>query len=142
MIPTAIVRVARAETVASPRALRDRIAAWVRSRFGESVLTNRQERAARILEEAHELAQAEGVPFMQVVLISQRTYSRPVGDPDNEAAGVRLTLEGWGVAADRDVDELARREMDRLEKLDPEVSRRKHADKARAGTAMPGAFKP
>jgi hypothetical protein len=92
----------RRERVADQR----RIGAWVETRFGRDCLEDGVERALRVLEEASELAQAEGVPEEQARRVCGAIYAKPVGDPDQEAAGVFVTLLGWGVAARRVVGDL------------------------------------
>jgi hypothetical protein len=113
-----------------------RIAEWVRSRFGERCLMDRRERAMRVVEEAIELGQAEGVTQADVVRIAVRVYSRPVGEAGQEAAGVQVCLLAWAIAADANLDVLTRHEVERIERVPAEVSRAKHNAKAAAGTAI------
>lgn len=115
-----------------------RICAWLRTRFGEAVMESRHERAARILEEAAELAQAEGMDRAFADRVLARVFSRPPGHPSQEAAGVAVTLLAWAAVAGVDVDAAALAEVERIERLPVEHFRRKHAEKAAAGTALAG----
>ena len=65
---------------------------WAIETFG-NVAKNRDERAARLVEEAIELAQAEGVPLDVIERIAHHVYSKPPGDPIAELQGVALTLD-------------------------------------------------
>ena len=65
---------------------------WAVETFG-NVARNRDERAARLVEEAIELAQAEGVPLAVIERIAAHVYSKPAGDPVAELQGVALTLD-------------------------------------------------
>jgi hypothetical protein len=83
--------------------LHRRVGRWVISMFGHDVLIDRKERAARVLEEAIELAQAEGLDYLHCAKQLNATYARPVGNPNQEAAGVMFCLMAWGYASCRDV---------------------------------------
>src|SRR5258708_7676275 len=77
---------------------------WVRDAFGPHTMLALDERAARVLEETVELAQALFVPKAIATKIVDYVYGRPVGNPIQEAGGVGLTLlvvcEAMGVSAD------------------------------------------
>lgn len=112
----------------------ERVAEWVRETFGPVVAKDRQERALRVLEEATELVQAEGIAFSQVVVLALRTYARPVGDAAQEAAGIGVTLLAWGAAAGVDVEAMVDAELDRIERPGTrEAIRAKQTEKQRDG---------
>lgn len=111
-----------------------RVMRWLRECFGEDVASNRAERAARVLEEACELAQAEGVGVAQVGAICHRVYGRPVGIPEREGAGVMVAMLGWAGASWVDLDLLVEGEVARIESIGVEEWRRRHQAKADAGT--------
>lgn len=115
-----------------------RIMRWLRECFGDEVASNRAERAARVLEEACELAQAEGVGVAQVGAICHRVYGRPVGVPEREGAGVMVAMLGWAGASWCDLDLLVEGEVARIESIGVEEWRRRHQAKAAAGTALAG----
>lgn len=120
----------------------ERIVAWIRSRFGEAVLTNRKERAARIFEEAAELTQAEEVDVDVCQRIVERVYGRPVGEPAQEATGVSLTLLAWASVAGIDLDAENEKELTRVESVPVETSRQKHRNKEHAGTTFESVEEP
>lgn len=64
-------------------------ALWVRGTFGR---TTTKERARRLLEEALELAQAEGLEARDAIDLADYVFAKPAGDIRREAGGVGLTL--------------------------------------------------
>lgn len=117
--------------------MRLRVRAWIVSTFGEPLLLNRRERAARVVEEAVELAQAEGVSPELVRRIAERVYSRPPGSIAQEVAGLMVTLLGHSASAGIDPEVVTLQELERIER--PEIAaaiRAKQAEKAHAGTGM------
>lgn len=121
---------------AAPAAIGERAAAWVRRCFGEHAMA-RTERAARLMEEAVELAQAEGVTVALARGIVERAYARPTGDPAQEAGGVGMCLAAWSVASGVDVAAETEREVSRVEALPVEHFKARHAAKVAAGSAAP-----
>ena len=69
----------------------------------------------RLLEEAIELAQAEGITVEQVCDQTQHVYARPPGLPAQEAGGVAVCLYGWCAAAHIQLTEVASEELARIE---------------------------
>ncbi len=116
-------------------AYQKRIKDWVIRTFGEALFTDRRERAARVVEEAIELAQAEGLNLLEVDLISMRVYSRPAGEVSQEAAGLSVCLLAYADTAGMDLDAVTLTEIERIESVPVEKFRRKQAEKAAAGTA-------
>lgn len=94
--------------------MQHRVGAWVKLALGQEVLQDRKERARRVLEEACELAQAEGLEFKDCISILQHVTSRPPGDPEQEAAGVGVTLLAWGASRKVSVYHLIHQEMMRV----------------------------
>lgn len=107
---------------------------WVEDTFGKSSLTTR-ERALRVLEEAIELAQAEGIEINQACSVAEHVFSKPPGDPVQEVGGLGVTLlaycEARGVSADME----ERREFNRVLAVDPAHFRARHNKKADASIA-------
>lgn len=93
----------------------DRVGKWVFSMFGYPILMDRKERATRILEEALELAQSEGVDFELAKHLTNYVYARTPGDPMQEATGVGLTLIAWAVATKSDLMKLMQDELSTME---------------------------
>lgn len=95
--------------------LEERVAEWVRTRIGEAHM-HRKERSMRLLEEAVELVQAEGIDYAQSMEMVHHVYDRPAGEPEREAAGVAVTLLGWCAATGNRLMDLAQAEVERIEK--------------------------
>jgi hypothetical protein len=110
---------------------------WVQRCFGSDVLSNKQERAMRLLEEAIELAQSVGVPLEKVRALEVLVYDRPVGNETREMGSVLLTAVvmcrtlGYTNPADLLLSELRR-------VLDTDVAkfRRRWQEKIDAGVAV------
>lgn len=94
--------------------LQERIADWVRSRLGLHYMHPR-ERAMRLLEEAIELAQAEGINVERCHNQVNHVYNRPKGEPEMEAAGVAVCLLAWCNARSKNLFALAAEEIARIE---------------------------
>ena len=121
------------------RAYQERVGAWVSGTFGEKVLTDRGERAARLLEEAAELAQALGMSGSEARRIVADVFAREPGDPGQEVGGLMNTLGALCAGVGLDLGTEAEKEMARVER--PEVigkCRRKNADKTRRGVSSSG----
>lgn len=119
--------------------LESRVAAWVRTRIGPEHM-NRRERAMRLLEEAAELAQAEGVTSEQASKQMEHVFRRPAGDPAQEAGGVAVCLLAWCAATGNTLHDIATREVERIEAKPVEeirgsVARKQDADLVRCEPA-------
>lgn len=113
-----------------------RVGEWVHSRFGVTVLMNIRERVARVLEEAVELAQSEGLTESEANKIVASVFAKPSGFPPQEAAGVAVTLLAWAECQMQNLDDLVEKEIDRIESLPINHFRKRQQAKADAGTAM------
>lgn len=128
------------DRVANPLTnLADRTARWVVRTFGLPNLTDRRERARRIVEEAIEVAQSEGIDEARVRRLVERVYSRPVGMIGDEIGGLLLTIAAWqaNTPSMSPFVEAERLLSTKLEPGDPERFRAKHADKVAAGVGLP-----
>ena len=94
--------------------IEERVEHWIVTRIGAEN-AHRRERAMRLLEEAVELAQAEGITEEMVNRQARHVFSRPAGDPDQEAAGVGVCLAGWCAATGHSMISLTLREVERIE---------------------------
>lgn len=110
-----------------------KMANWTATRFGAEVLASRRERAARVLEEAIELAQAEGLSIAKCERILEVVYSKPVGDPSQEAAGVGTTLLAWAAATGVDLQATIQAEINRIHSLPVDHFRKKGIEKKALG---------
>jgi hypothetical protein len=76
-----------------------RVAPWMLECFGPQVAKDMRERGDRLLEEVFELLQAHGYDASRVATLRDYVWSRPVGDPAQEAGGVMVTLAAFCLAA-------------------------------------------
>lgn len=109
---------------------------WAKRCFGERVATNRAERAMRVLEEALELAQAEGVDIKHANLMMHHVYQKPVGKTAHEVAGVSVALEALAENLNLNVSGLTSIEVERITNVDPNHFRKRQMIKENAGVAV------
>lgn len=69
-----------------------RVEEWLTACFPLSVRSDRGERTHRFLEEALELAQANGCSQADAVALVHYVFGRPKGEPTQEVGGVMVTL--------------------------------------------------
>lgn len=72
-----------------------KIGLWHDHVFSDLGPTTAKVYAMRVLEEALELAQAEGVRPVEVAHIVQQVYAKPAGDAAKELGGVLVTVTGY-----------------------------------------------
>lgn len=87
---------------------------WAIRAFGTAHVANSKICALRLLEEAIELAQAEGVLRCMVDHCVEVVYSRPVGDANQEIGGVLMTSAVYCGCKGLDLEEALRIELDRV----------------------------
>lgn len=107
---------------------------WAIDSFGP-IAANRDERAARLAEEAVEVAQTEGVPKDVILRIVERVYERPPGELWQEIGGIEITLQALCENVGLSRDECGDREWHRVLSKTKDWWRAKHAAKVAAGTA-------
>jgi hypothetical protein len=115
-----------------PGAFEARVRAWIESRIGIEHM-HPKERAMQLLEEAIELAQAEGIDIDMVAKQVAHIFDGPAGDPSEELAGVVVCAYGWCAARGEHMADLAAREIARIErapldKIRGSLARKKDAD--------------
>ena len=76
-------------------------------------------RALRVLEEAIELAQSEGVTEDEVNIIRNQVFSKPPGVPYQELGGVLTTLAGYSHTSEYLLEEVFLSEFGRI--MDPQI---------------------
>lgn len=107
---------------------------WLQSVFGD-LATSKEERVARLLEEAIELAQAESFPIEKISQLVDYVYSRPPGEPFQEVGGLSVTLLAYcqcvGISAYTAEDT----ELFRIYTHSAEHFRERQTRKAEAGVA-------
>lgn len=107
---------------------------WAKSTFGP-VAFDPAERAARLLEEAAEVAQAMGVKPEVARAIVGRTYSRPVGEVDKEVGGVLVCAYSICALIGKSPAEALYEECNRVTGRDRSEWVAKHEEKVKDGTA-------
>jgi hypothetical protein len=90
-----------------------RVERWLDACFPPEVRSDRTERAHRFLEEALELAQANGCSREDALALVEYVFGRPVGRPDQEVGGVMVTLAGLCSASEINMDDAGERELER-----------------------------
>lgn len=88
--------------------------AWAIRAFGASHVVNRRLRALRLLEEAIELAQAEGVSLELAKHSVDVVYSRPVGQANTEFGGVMMTAAVYAETTGMQMDDALMVELNRV----------------------------
>ncbi len=86
---------------------------WLEACFPPSVNTNRAERTHRFLEEALELAQANGCSRSDAISLVDYVFGRPKGDSSQEVGGVMVTLASLCSASGIHMDEAGAIELAR-----------------------------
>lgn len=115
---------------------------WMIECFGEVIAMDPLERIMRFLEEALELAQAEGMSAEEVGRVVSSVYGRPIGESFQEVGGVMVTLAAFCFRRDIDLASAAITEFDRIDS--PEMRRKifdKQAFKREQGLTSDG-FRP
>jgi hypothetical protein len=115
-----------------------RVSDWLLECFGARIADDQQERGDRLLEEVLELLQAHGYDRTRVATLTDYVYGRPIGEPDQEAGGVMVTLAAFCRTAKLDMHQAGERELARI--LQPEVKdaiRRKQESKRGLHTPLP-----
>jgi hypothetical protein len=90
-----------------------RVERWLDACFPPAVRSDRVERTHRFLEEALELAQANGCSRDDALALVEYVFGRPVGRPDQEVGGVMVTLAGLCSASAINMDDAGERELER-----------------------------
>lgn len=108
---------------------------WSRRVYGDEHAKSRRTLALRLLEEAFELAQTQGLdPFDEVVeLARQRVASRKVGTTREEIGNVQVVVMCIAENAGLDVDACEAAEVARIHALPVDELRRKHQEKLDSG---------
>ena len=100
-------------------AFQSRTEGWLHECFDQRIATARDERTFRFLEEAMELAQAEGLTRADMAKVADYVFGRDVGETAQEVGGVMVTLAALCWNAGLSLHDAAWTEMERVER--PEV---------------------
>jgi hypothetical protein len=109
---------------------------WVRRTFGDDLMCA-EERVSRVLEEAIELAQAEGLAPSRIHALIDHVYSKEPGDRRQEVGGLEVTILAYCATTSLSVDECEAHEIARVLSKPAGHFRERQAAKASAGIAMP-----
>lgn len=108
--------------------------AWARSTFGPVALL-RSERLLRFVEEAIELAHAEGMERETLNKVAERVYSRPAGNVGKEIGQAQACLETFAENIGLSSDAEAQREWERVREIPQDEWTRRHQAKIAVGIA-------
>jgi hypothetical protein len=112
-----------------------RVEEWLGACFPPSVRADRCKRTHRFLEEALELAQANGCPRDDAIALVDNVFSRPPGQAGQEVGGVMVTLASLCSAVGVEMAEAGNCELNRnWDRID--VIRAKQRSKPR-GSPLP-----
>lgn len=114
------------------RSFQHRVFFWMSACFGATIASDRTERNHRFIEEALELVQSLGCSQSEAHQLVDYVYGRPVGDPEQEAGGVMVTLAALCLANSLNMELAAEQELDRvwlsIEKIrDKQAAKPKHS---------------
>lgn len=114
----------------------DRVVPWMQACFGPQISADRIERNDRFLEEAVELVQACGGDRFDAHRMVDYVFDRPVGEKEQEAGGVMVTLAALCLAHGIDMHQAGDAELARAwKKID--AIRAKQAAKPRGAALAP-----
>lgn len=108
--------------------------AWAVKMFGPVAL-DRHERLMRFVEEAIELAHAEGLPGIPIQRVIDRVYSRPRGNTAKEIGQAQACLETFAESVGLSSDREASIEFERVQQIPKEEWERRHKAKVELGIA-------
>lgn len=109
--------------------------AWACEMFGP-VATVRGERLMRFIEEAIELAHADGMERATFDAITNRVYSRPAGEINKEIGQAQACLETYAENIGESASNLAEIEWQRVQRIPQAEWTRRHAAKRAIGIAL------
>lgn len=114
-----------------------RVNAWMLTCFGAEVAADLPERNHRFLEEALELAQANGCTKSEAAQLVLYVYGRPAGEPAQEVGGVLLTLASLCTSGHIDMMGAGKAELDRCS-TNKMIAKLRAKNKAKvAGSPLP-----
>ena len=112
---------------------------FVRTRFGDKVMDNKEERAARVLEEAIELFQVDARDPKEGRAKAHKlidvVFDKKVGDRKQEIGGLGVTLLALCAAHEHRLDELVKTEIARIMSMSPDHFLQKQTAKSDLGVA-------
>jgi len=106
---------------------------WVRKTFGDKVMDNPVERGRRVMEEANELGQVEGVTRAEAHKIVDAVFDKAKGELAQEVGGVGVTLLALCARHEMRLDDAVRVEIDRISQGEREKFRQRQLAKDNLG---------
>lgn len=91
-----------------------RVQPWMMECFGPMIAGDREELNHRFLEEALELVQSCGCTTSEAHQLVDYVFGRPIGEPNQEAGGVMVTLAALCLANALDMHEAGETELARV----------------------------
>lgn len=91
-----------------------RVKPWMDACFGAEISADKTERNHRFLEEALELVQANGCTQSEAHQLVDYVYGRPIGELNQEAGGVMVTLAALCLASGLDMHSAGETELQRI----------------------------
>lgn len=104
----------QSESVREALPYQKRVINWLMECFSMEICRDTVERNHRFLEESLELVQSLGCTASEAHQLVDYVYGRPVGEPEQEAGGVMVTLVALCFAADLDAQECGEKELARI----------------------------
>lgn len=98
----------------SQGSFQQRVLPWLLTCFGETISNDKQERNHRFIEEALELVQACGATKSECLQLVDYVYSREIGEKNQEAGGVMVTLAALCLANGLDMHAAGETELVRI----------------------------
>ena len=109
---------------------------WIERSYGSSLVNDIPERVARLLEEATELAQSEGMSLETANQIVSEVFARKlIGNPYQEAGGVSITFLAYCGAKAWSPYAIEMDELRRILAKPPEFFRKRQLEKYKLGVA-------
>jgi hypothetical protein len=110
----ALHRIGGALEEAAAGSFQARVAPWMQECFGAEISGDRTERSHRFLEKALELVQAAGCTSGEAHQLVDYVFGRPIGELQQEAGGVMVTLAALCLAQGVDMHAAGEIELERV----------------------------
>jgi hypothetical protein len=107
--------------------------AWALRCFPEFTVRDPRERVRRVIEEALELGQAEGLSIVDARQLVEYVFKRPAGEPQQELGGLMLTTLAYAENAGYNRAYCEEIELKRVLSISPDHFREKFKGKIEAG---------
>lgn len=113
--------------------LQEQVAQWVSNTFGAYARTDASERMRRLLEEALELARAEGFTESEITQLMIDVYAKPKGAVRDEVGDMSVTLLAYCAAINLSAAQIEDSAVKALITMDPATTISRQSDKSARG---------